>query len=132
METISIKDSLKISIQTHENLPQCAILTLNGYLDTYNSRGFQQYVQKIVEEKSQHIIINCKNLSYVSSTGIGVFSYLNRVLRKKDGELILLDINASVKEVFKLLGFLSLFKITDKMEEAEEILKKKFSNESSI
>ncbi|HOJ49642.1 MAG TPA: anti-sigma factor antagonist [Spirochaetota bacterium] len=122
MEPVNIKDTLKVNPKKLEGFESVAILELDGYLDTYNSKNFRQYVQDIVNEGYKYIIINCEKLTYVSSTGIGSFTSFNRMLIQKGGELILINMIPKVYEVFKLLGFLSFFKIFSSLDEAKQFL----------
>jgi len=122
MEPVNIKDTLKVNPKKLEGFDSVAVLELEGYLDTYNSKNFQQYVQDVVNEGYKYIIIDCEKLSYVSSTGIGSFTSFNRMLIQKGGELILVKMIPKVYEVFKLLGFLSFFKIFSSIDEAKQFL----------
>lgn len=124
MESINIRDTLKVNPKKMLDVPNAIILELEGYLDTYNTKGFQQYVQKVIDEGYHYIVMDCQGLTYVSSTGIGSFTFFNRVLLQKGGELILVRMVSKVYEVFKLLGFLSFFKIFNTFDEVENFLKK--------
>lgn len=129
MEPVNIKDTLKVTPKTSFNIEGSVVLELEGYLDTYNSKSFQQYVQSVIDEGYKYIIIDCNGLSYVSSTGIGSFTSFNRILLQKKGELVLVRMISKVYEVFKLLGFLSFFKIFATFEEVEQFLKGKLGGE---
>jgi anti-anti-sigma factor len=64
------------------------------------------------------LIFNCAGLDYVSSTGIGSFTSFLKLLKPKGGDLVLLDIQPKVDEVFQLLGFSQFFAIKKSLEEA--------------
>jgi anti-anti-sigma factor len=103
MESVNIKDTLKVTPQKKFDFPDTIVLELEGYLDTYNSKSFQQYVQKVIDEGYKYIIMDCKGLTYVSSTGIGSFTSFNRMLLQKKGELILVRMISKVYEVENFL-----------------------------
>lgn len=126
MEPVNIKDTLKITPKKID-LEKAVVLELEGYLDTYNSKSFQQYVHGIIDEGYNFVIMDCQGLSYVSSTGIGSFTSFNRILLQKKGELVLVKMISKVYEVFKLLGFLSFFKIFDNLDQVKDFLQKKKS-----
>ncbi len=104
-------DSLKITLEEVEDVPHCLIVYLNGYIDTYNSSFFQKKVQKIVETGFINLIFNCGALNYVSSTGIGSFTAFLKMVKPKGGDIVLLEIQPKVYEVFQLLGFSQFFNI---------------------
>lgn len=119
-------DSLKIKLQQVQEVEGCLILYLTGYIDTYNSNFFQKRVTKAVEAGYTKLIFNCGGLNYVSSTGIGSFTAFLKAVKPRGGDLVLLEIQPKVYEVFQLLGFSQFFNIKDNLNEAVEF----FSRES--
>lgn len=116
-------DSLKISLKKMEQVEDGIILYLNGYIDTYNSGFFQKRVAKVVEAGYKNLIFNCAALNYVSSTGIGSFTAFLKMVKPAGGDIVLLEIQAKVYEVFQLLGFSQFFNIRDSAEEAVAFFK---------
>ncbi|MCF0242757.1 MAG: STAS domain-containing protein, partial [Treponema sp.] len=78
-------DSLKISLDKNDNVPKGVFIYLNGYIDTYNSNFFQKKITKIVEAGYVNLIFNCSALNYVSSTGIGSFTFFLKLVKPKGG-----------------------------------------------
>ena len=111
-------DSLKISLERVEGVEGSILVILNGYIDTYNSVYFQKQVNKIVSSGFVNIIFNCSNLNYVSSTGIGSFTAFLKLVKPKNGDIVLLSIQPKVYEVFQLLGFSQFFNIKETIEDA--------------
>lgn len=111
-------DSLKISLEKVDDVSSGICIYLNGYIDTYNSSFFQKKVQKIVEAGFLNLIFNCSSLNYVSSTGIGSFTAFLKMVKPRSGDIVLLEIQPKVYEVFQLLGFSQFFNIKDSMEDA--------------
>ena len=116
-------DSLKIRLQHIPSVESCLILILNGYIDTYNSNYFQKRVQKAIDAGFIRLIFNCSGLNYVSSTGIGSFTTFLKSVKPKGGDLVLLNIQTKVFEVFQLLGFSQFFTIKTSQEEALDYFK---------
>jgi anti-anti-sigma factor len=109
-------ESLRIRLQNMPDVENGLILVLSGYIDTYNSNFFQRQVQKVIDEGFIRLIFNCNGLNYVSSTGIGSFTAFLKTVKPKGGDLVLLDIQPKVYEVFQLLGFSQFFNIKDTLE----------------
>ncbi len=116
-------DSLKITLEKREAIPNCLYIYLNGYIDTYNSNFFQKKITKVVEAGFINLIFNCSTLSYVSSTGIGSFTSFLKMIKPKGGDIVLLEIQPKVYEVFQLLGFSQFFNIKDSADEALNFFK---------
>ncbi|MDR1109067.1 MAG: STAS domain-containing protein [Spirochaetaceae bacterium] len=109
-------ESLKIRLQKVEGIEGCLILSLLGYIDTYNSNYFQKRVTKAVENGFNKLIFHCGGLNYVSSTGIGSFTAFLKLVRPRGGDLVLMEIQPKVYEVFQLLGFSQFFNIRDTLD----------------
>ncbi|GHT48043.1 anti-sigma factor antagonist [Spirochaetia bacterium] len=111
-------DSLKIDLKKIDGVEGGLTLVLNGYIDTYNSNSFQKRVGKAIESGYKNLVFDCGGLNYVSSTGIGSFTSFLKTLKSVGGDLVLLEVQPKVYEVFQLLGFSQFFNIRDNMEEA--------------
>lgn len=111
-------DSLTISLRKVDSISNCLVVYLSGYIDTYNSSFFQKQVMKVIEAGFINLIFNCSALNYVSSTGIGSFTVFLKMVKPKSGDVVLLEIQPKVYEVFQLLGFSQFFNIRNNQEEA--------------
>ena len=123
MEEITIKDSLKITPMQVGGDGETIQLTLNGYLDTYNSPEFQSHINELINSGVKYILFNLSGLNYISSTGIGAFTSFMKILKQKKGSMVLIGIQEKVMEVFQLLGFTRFFKIASTLDEALSLLK---------
>ncbi|MDR1575963.1 MAG: STAS domain-containing protein [Treponema sp.] len=120
-------ESLKMKIQKVDEVEGCLVLFLEGYIDTYNSNYFQKRIQKAIEKGFIRLIFHCGGLNYVSSTGIGSFTAFLKAVKPKGGDLVLLEIQPKVYEVFQLLGFSQFFNIKDNLDDSVGF----FSNDSA-
>ena len=124
-------ESLKIVLQKAEGMEDCLILYLTGYIDTYNSNYFQKRILKTIESGFIKLIFNCSGLNYVSSTGIGSFTAFLKSVKPQGGDVVLLDIQPKVYEVFQLLGFSQFFNIKNTLEDSLSHFRKDAASGSS-
>ena len=124
-------DSLKIRLQKVETDNKCVVIYLTGYIDTYNSNSFQKRIAKAVDSGFIKLIFNCNGLNYVSSTGIGSFTAFLKTVKPRGGDIVLLEIQPKVYEVFQLLGFSQFFNIKDSFEAAIDFFSKGNSPKTS-
>jgi len=117
-------ESLRIKLQRLDGIDNGLVLFLNGYIDTYNSNFFQKRVNRAVEAGFIRLVFHCGGLNYVSSTGIGSFTAFLKSVKPRGGDLVLLEIQPKVYEVFQLLGFSQFFNIRDTLNDAVEHFKK--------
>lgn len=125
-------ESLKINLERITDISEGLVLYLNGYIDTYNSSFFQKKISKVVEAGYTKLIFNCSALNYVSSTGIGSFTAFLKMVKPKGGDVVLLDIQPKVYEVFQLLGFSQFFNIKDNITGAISFFKQGAPVEESV
>ena len=116
-------DSLKITLEKITDVDNGLVIYLNGYIDTYNSSFFQKRISKVVESGFVNLVFNCSNLNYVSSTGIGSFTAFLKLIKPKGGDIVLLEIQPKVYEVFQLLGFSQFFNIKDSLQDSINFFK---------
>ena len=49
------------------------ILELKGYLDAHTAPKLEEAFQNLLKSQRFRIVVNCRDLSYISSAGLGVF-----------------------------------------------------------
>jgi anti-sigma B factor antagonist len=67
--------------------------------------------KKVFQEISESTRVDFKNLDYISSAGLGVLLMTQKRLKDADQELILINMNDHIGEVFRYAGFDMIFKI---------------------
>jgi anti-sigma B factor antagonist len=97
------------------------VIDLKGYLDAHTAPDLENTFQKLLGEKKYRIIVNCRELSYISSAGLGVFMAYIEDVRKNKGDIKLTNMSPKVYNVFDLLGFPVLYEIYK--EETEAMMK---------
>ena len=93
-------------------------LDLKGYLDAHTAPDLEKAFQGLLDGKKVRIVVNCKDLTYISSAGLGVFMAYIEDVRKNAGDIKLSNMSAKVYNVFDLLGFPLLYDITKDETEA--------------
>jgi anti-anti-sigma factor len=70
-----------------------------------------QRLLPVQEDASGTIILDCEELTYISSSGLRVFLTLRKAAAMKGGKVIIRNINDNIRNVFMMTGFLNLFDI---------------------
>jgi anti-sigma B factor antagonist len=92
---------------------EVSVLRLKGYLDAHTAPDLENALQKLVDEKRYRVIVNFKELGYISSAGLGVFMGFIEEMRNGNGDIKLTSMSPKIYRVFDLLGFPALYEITD-------------------
>jgi anti-sigma B factor antagonist len=95
-----------------------SVIELKGYLDAHTAPDLESTFQKLLNEKKYNIVVNCRDLSYISSAGLGVFMAYIEDVRKNNGDIKLSNMTSKVYNVFDLLGFPMLYEIFKDEKEA--------------
>lgn len=107
----------KFKIDTRE-MNNINVLDLRGYLDAHTAPELERALQGLMDEKKYNIIVNCKELTYISSAGLGVFMAYIEDVRKNSGDIKLSNMSPKVYNIFDLLGFPLLYDIAKDEAEA--------------
>lgn len=84
-----------------------------GRLDTPASLEIAKDVDSLVEAAGGTIILDCQEMSYISSSGLRIFLTLRKASSSKGGKIIVRNINNDIRQVFIMTGFLNLFVVED-------------------
>jgi anti-sigma B factor antagonist len=95
----------------HRDGEGVSVIELKGYLDAHTAPDLETAFQKLLTEKKYNVVVNCRDLSYISSAGLGVFMAYVEDIRKNMGDIKLTNMSPKVYNVFDLLGFPILYEI---------------------
>jgi len=83
-------------------------VSLKGFLDTMTA----PQLEKTLDLKPvQDLIIDMKEIEYVSSAGLRTLLSFHKILSSKKGSLTLMHLSKDVKEIFSMVGFLDILNI---------------------
>lgn len=81
------------------------IFILTGRLDTNTSPDLEEALETEITDEIQKLIIDMKDIEYISSAGLRVMVVAQGIMDDKEGLLVLRNVNSIVMEVFELTGF---------------------------
>lgn len=87
------------------------LANVSGRLDTPAAVKAQQEITPLLENASKEITLDCKDLEYISSSGLRLFLSIRKEATVKGGKVIIKNINDDIKKVFMMTGFFNLFEI---------------------
>ena len=85
--------------------------TVSGRLDTPAAVKAQQEIAPLLENADKEIILDCKDLQYISSSGLRLLLTIRKETMTKGGKVIVENINDEIRKVFMMTGFFNLFVI---------------------
>jgi len=90
---------------------QQVTVTVSGRLDTPAAVKAQQEIAPLLENADKTLLLDCKDLEYISSSGLRLFLTLRKEAASKGGKVIIEHINEDIQKVFMMTGFFNLFEI---------------------
>ena len=103
----------------HSNENDYHIIAVKGDVDASSSIVLDSALEKAIHEKHPNILIDCSELSYISSPGIGVFTSRLDDCETVHIKLVLFAMSDKVLNVFRILGLDQLIQIVQTKEEAK-------------
>ena len=94
---------------------------LSGRLDTQSAPDFQAVLDEGFENDENKIILDCKNLEYMSSAGLRTILYAKKCIDNDGtdengapkGFLKLINVSEEIAEVFEMTGFSEFLSINE-------------------
>ncbi len=88
-----------------------AIVKVEGRIDTVTAKEFETSAMAVLTGKPAQIVIDCAELSYVSSSGLRVFLMLQKGVNASGSKMRIINMSEPIKQVFKITGFASILTI---------------------
>ncbi len=93
------------------------VFYLAGEIDLYTSPAMREELNKAIDRKIKKILISFKDVSYIDSSGLATLVELYQRAKKWGGNIILVDMEESVKGVFELSRLDKIFTILPAVED---------------
>ena len=86
-------------------------ISLIGRLDTNTSGDFENTLNDLFEKGNYNILVDLKDLEYVSSSGLRVFLGAQKKVSAESGSMVIKHVNSTIMEVFEMTGFLDVLTV---------------------
>lgn len=100
-------------------LPEKGLLfDLAGEINLYNSQAIRENLETLISKGYLYFFLNLEQVSYIDSSGLGVFLGIHSKLMKLSGFIRLVSPSEKVRYVLELTKLKSLLQIFPTVEEA--------------
>ena len=112
--------TLKIT-PTQKNAHTVSI-ALSGQLDSETANTLDQQIQRALLDADDIIILDMAALKMITSAGVGVVMKTQTSLAKRDGELMMLNMQPQIKKVFEIVRLLPTLTVFESVQEMDNYL----------
>ena len=86
-------------------------ISLSGEIDIYNAPELKSKLLDLLEQKKGDIQVDCKDLKYIDSTGLGVLISALRHVKDYDGNITIRNLKPYIQKIFRITGLDKVFMI---------------------
>ena len=115
--------NLSVTVAEHPQSKDVTLLSVKGFIDTTTAPEFEKAFHNLLSEKKYKLVVDLKDVNYISSAGWGIFISEIKRIRNQKGDLVLAAMTPEVAEVFELLEFNTILK---SFPDPEQAVKKGF------
>ena len=94
------------------------LLAVTGDLDAHTFEGLDEVINKLLAEGRFRLILDMRNVGYISSAGVGVLIASIGEAEANDGKVVLLSPSEEVRAILEELGLAEMFTIARNRQEA--------------
>ena len=91
---------------------------VDGDIDINSSPQLKKSFDKVIQAKSEKLLLNLQGVGYVDSSGLATLVEILKNFRSYGGKLKLCNLSNKVKSLFEITKLEKLFDIADSEEEA--------------
>jgi len=103
-------EKLIISEERRAGEVPIVVVNLKGSVETTNASTLEEAIERIINDKCYHIVVDLSGVNYISSAGWGIFISEIKRIRQNGGDIKLAGMAPGVREVFELLEFHNILK----------------------
>ncbi|WP_409296563.1 anti-sigma factor antagonist [Peribacillus sp. SCS-26] len=93
-----------------------AKVKIKGEIDAYTAPKVRETLFPISEQENVHMIVDLSDVSYMDSTGLGVFVGLFKSVRAHNGEFYLVGLSDRLRRLFDITGLADIIDINSNTE----------------
>ncbi|MDD5017195.1 MAG: STAS domain-containing protein [Eubacteriales bacterium] len=84
---------------------------LYGEVDIYNADSLKSELHSLIDEKKADIYLDCTNLKYIDSTGLGVLVSALKKVKEAERKIHIINLKPYIAKIFTLTGLDKIFVI---------------------
>ncbi|HLR08974.1 MAG TPA: STAS domain-containing protein [Bacillota bacterium] len=83
---------------------QQTIIRLQGEIDVYTAPNLKDALMPLVKVTGQHVLVDCQKVTYMDSTGLGVFIGALKATKSYGSRMTLINLQERIYRLFTITG----------------------------
>ncbi|WP_141433283.1 anti-sigma factor antagonist [Bacillus sp. 03113] len=105
--------NMAIEVKEQDLLVEVKVI---GEIDAYTAPILRDRIFPLSEKNNVVMIVDLSKVSYLDSTGLGIFIGIFKNIRSQNGEFKIMGLSERLKRLFDITGLADVFDITSKIE----------------
>ena len=111
---------MRVEVRPVSEQPGYVSVMPHGPIDTESHDDFRRVVEPVLADKQlKHLLIDLKDVEYISSAGLGVLFSVKKNLDRQGGELIFCHAQPQILKLFETVKFLPKESVFKSLDEAD-------------
>ena len=111
---------MRVDIQPIPDKPGFFKVTPHGPIDSETHDGFRQHIEPLLKDSVKGIVLDLRNVDYISSSGLGVLFMLKKRMVENKGWLLFCEMKPQIEKLFEVVKALPKDTIFSSFEEADK------------
>lgn len=94
------------------------LIELSGQLDTVGCESLTSVIENELTDDVERLIVDCQNLEYISSRGLGALVQIHTRMKKRGGQARLAGVQGVIAEVIHMVMLDKVLHLYPSVEEA--------------
>jgi anti-anti-sigma factor len=110
---------MSLTIEKTQSHDAASTLVLKGELNNLTSGQLDKAISPILDAPTKVLVLDMKEISFISSTGIGVIVKSRNTLKQKGSNLTMVNIQPQIQRVFDIMQLTPILKVCENQEELD-------------
>jgi anti-sigma B factor antagonist len=82
---------------------------ISGEVDIHTSGNLKDVLNNILNDREANIRLNCEDLIYIDSTGLGVLIGILKRVKKNENDIIIMNAKSNISKLLNITGLDKIF-----------------------
>ena len=115
---------MELSIEISRTKPGVVTLSLIGPIDENSSSTLDKEICGALAEPVEILVLDMAGVDYITSSGIGTIVKAKTSLKRRGGNLVIINLQPQVEKVFEIIRLIPVLEVFASREELDEYLVK--------